>query len=116
MLAAVQHAALSATFANLLIPAAAIIAIAFAILLWVRVSRVKVGGGHGVRSENGREYLLEEEQRGEDEASLKLSRPSHRARTDLCIVRMSLQVGYAVITHTLSYTNVCPGTCRSSIM
>lgn len=69
MWAAVAKAALSSTFVNVLIPLAALLGIGFALFLYLRVSRVKVGGAHGVRSENGREYLLEEEQRGEDEAS-----------------------------------------------
>lgn len=51
---------------TLLIPVSALAGIAFAIFLWHRVSQIKVGGG-ALRSDNGREYLLEEEQRGEAE-------------------------------------------------
>ena len=40
-----------------------------AVFLWARVSAVKVAGAGGQSGENGRQYLLEEEQRGEDEAS-----------------------------------------------
>ena len=53
---------------TILIPISAVIAIVFGIVLWGRVAAVKVGRGqNSVRSENGREYLLEEEGRGEDE-------------------------------------------------
>ena len=38
-----------------------------AVLLWARVSKIKVAGAGGQSGENGRQYLLEEEQRGEDE-------------------------------------------------
>ena len=55
---------------NVFIPAAALVSIAFAILLWARVSRVKVAGAGGQSGENGRQYLLEEEQRGEDEVRI----------------------------------------------
>ncbi len=41
--------------------------ILFGIWLWARVSAIKVGGAATIRSDNGRTYLLEEEQRGEDE-------------------------------------------------
>jgi len=41
----------------------------FAIFLWRRVAEIRVGGSGSLRSENGREYLLEEEQRGESEVS-----------------------------------------------
>lgn len=58
----------SDTVPTVLIPGAAIIAIVFGIWTWVRVSAVKVGvSGGGGRTDNGREYLLEEEQRGPDE-------------------------------------------------
>ena len=67
------------------IPIAAILGVLFAIFLWQRVSKIRVGGESTVRSENGREYLLEEEQRGENEVRLytfgsfpkSLSRTSH---------------------------------------
>ena len=49
------------------IPAAAVVSILFAVWLWARVSAVRVAPATHTRSENGREYLLEEEQRGEDE-------------------------------------------------
>jgi hypothetical protein len=41
--------------------------ILFGLFLWVRVSKIKVRGAGALRSENGREYLLAEEQRGEQE-------------------------------------------------
>ncbi len=62
------HTVFSSAVPTILIPASALISIAFGIWLWYRVSAIKVGNGHhGLRTENGREYLLEEEQRGEDE-------------------------------------------------
>lgn len=51
------------------IPICAISGVVFAFFLWYRVSQIRVGGGSSVRVENGREYLLEEEQRGESEVS-----------------------------------------------
>jgi len=53
--------------ANIGIPLSALLGIFFAVFLWQRVAQIKVRGGAAVRSENGREYLLEEEQRGESE-------------------------------------------------
>ena len=50
------------------IPISAVAGVIFAIILWHRVSQIHVGGGSAsARSESGREYLLEEEQRGESE-------------------------------------------------
>ena len=57
----------SDALATWFIPVSAVLGIAFALWLWQRVSAIKVRGGAGVRSETGREYLLEEEQRGESE-------------------------------------------------
>ena len=54
------------------IPLAAIAGVIFALFLWKRVSEIRVGGGSALRSENGREYLLEEEQRGESEVRGRL--------------------------------------------
>ena len=55
-------------FVNLFIPISSGLGIAFAIFLWIRVSAVKVRPSDGhQRTENGREYLLEEESRGEAE-------------------------------------------------
>lgn len=45
----------------------ALTGVVFALFLWHRVSKIRVGGGGSLRAENGREYLLEEEQRGENE-------------------------------------------------
>ena len=62
------HTIFSSAVPTILIPVSALLAIAFGVWLWWRVSFIKVGSGHhGLRTENGREYLLEEEQRGEDE-------------------------------------------------
>ena len=55
--------------ATYFIPASAVVSIIFAVWLWARVSAVRVAPATHTRSENGREYLLEEEQRGEDEVS-----------------------------------------------
>ena len=63
------HTVFSPTLVNIAIPASGLLGIAFAVFLWTRVAQIKVRGGAAVRSENGREYLLEEEQRGESEVS-----------------------------------------------
>lgn len=56
----------------LLIPGASILAVVFAIWLWQRVAQVQMLGGQSLlRTGNGREYLLEEEQRGEEEVVAK---------------------------------------------
>ena len=69
------HTTFSSAVPTILIPASALLAIAFGVWLWWRVSFIKVGNGHhGLRTENGREYLLEEEQRGEDEVSPRAQR------------------------------------------
>jgi hypothetical protein len=61
------------------IPASAALAVIFGAWLWWRVSFITVKPGQNVlRSENGREYLLEEEQRGEDEVRWRLPRGSPR--------------------------------------
>lgn len=54
-------------FVSLLIPICSLIGIAWAAVLWKRVASVKVSGGVAVRGNNGGEYLLEEEQRGDEE-------------------------------------------------
>jgi hypothetical protein len=54
---------------NFIIISSALAGVAFALWLWHRVSKIHVGGGGALRAENGREYLLEEEQRGENEVS-----------------------------------------------
>ncbi len=65
------HTVFSSAVPTILIPVSALLSIAFGIWLWYRVSAIKVGNGqHGLRTENGREYLLEEEQRGEDEVHM----------------------------------------------
>lgn len=68
-----QHAVhdavrLSPLFVNIFIPSSAVLAILFAVFLWLRVAQIKVRPSDGPQSsENGREYLLEEESRGEAE-------------------------------------------------
>lgn len=53
---------------TVLIPVSAVLAILFGAWLWKRVSNISLTPGQSVfRSQNGREYLLEEEQRGDDE-------------------------------------------------
>lgn len=54
---------------NFIIISSALAGVIFALFLWHRVSKIRVGGGGVRRAENGREYLLEEEQRGENEVS-----------------------------------------------
>ena len=49
------------------VPASAVLGLVFGIWLWQRVAQIKVRGGGAVRADGGREYLLEEEQRGEGE-------------------------------------------------
>uniref|UniRef100_A0A061R7Q4 H(+)-exporting diphosphatase n=1 Tax=Tetraselmis sp. GSL018 TaxID=582737 RepID=A0A061R7Q4_9CHLO len=56
---------------NLFLPVCCIISICWAAILWKRVAAVKVAGGTTVRSSNGQEYLLEEEQRGGSEVLQK---------------------------------------------
>jgi hypothetical protein len=68
-----------AWLANYGIPISALCGVVFAIFLWQRVSQIRVGAGSSLRAENGREYLLEEEQRGESEVGLMSS------STTLCI-------------------------------
>lgn len=54
------------------IPVCALLAIAFGAWLWQRVAQIHLSGSStSVRSQNGREYLLEEEQRGDDEVISK---------------------------------------------
>jgi len=69
MLSEAMKTALPDSVASGLIAVSAILGVAFALFLWHRVSQIRVGGGGSLRSENGREYLLEEEQRGESEVS-----------------------------------------------
>ena len=57
---------------NFIIISSALSGVVFALFLWHRVSKIRVGGGGALRSENGREYLLEEEQRGENEVSTRM--------------------------------------------
>eukprot|EP00891_Asterochloris_glomerata_P003635 jgi/Astpho2/3635/Aster-06926 len=53
---------------DILIPGAAILSIIFGVFLWYRVSKIQVStGSQGLRADGTRGYLLEEEQRGEDE-------------------------------------------------
>ena len=87
--------------ATYFIPSAAGLSIIFAVWLWARVSAVRVAPATHTRSENGREYLLEEEQRGEDEVYLGAYRTDHS--TAFCS------------TQGLSKSQIlcCGGFCRS---
>jgi hypothetical protein len=49
------------------IPLSALIGILFAVFLWNRVAAVQLTGARVLSSQTGREYLLEEEQRGGEE-------------------------------------------------
>jgi hypothetical protein len=64
------------SFADIGVPVSALLGIAFAILLWTRVSSIKVRGASisSGRGDGGRAYLLEEEQRGEQEVRLPRQR------------------------------------------
>ena len=89
-------------FVNLFIPISSGLGIAFAIFLWIRVSAVKVRPSDGhQRTENGREYLLEEESRAEAEVGY---------------TRPTLICGRQLIRNRASrYSRVCyvqrPSTC-----
>lgn len=61
--------------ASTLVPLSAVAGILFALWLWQRVSAIPVRGG-APRSETGREYLLEEEQRGESEVRVDVDHAS----------------------------------------
>lgn len=68
---------------TILIPVSAILSIIFGTWLWWRVSFVSTTAGQStIRSMNGREYLLEEEQRGDDEVSAMLSSVSYQHLAD----------------------------------
>lgn len=55
-------------FVTVYIPATAVVGILFGVWLWKRVSAISMTPGQSVfKTANGREYLLEEEQRGDDE-------------------------------------------------
>lgn len=57
---------------SVLIPVASVIGIFFGLWMWKRVASIQLTAGQSVfRSQNGREYLLEEEQRGDDEVVSK---------------------------------------------
>ena len=49
------------------IPTSCVIGVIFALFLWKRVSEVRLAPGSVFSAENGRQYLLEEEQRGDAE-------------------------------------------------
>jgi hypothetical protein len=76
---------LSDLFPTVFIPTSAVIAILFGIWLWQRVSSVSLTPGQSVfRSQNGREYLLEEEQRGDDEVGISSLVPVFETCADRC--------------------------------
>ncbi|KAL6754594.1 vacuolar H+-pyrophosphatase [Haematococcus lacustris] len=63
---------LDSSFPLVFIPTATVLGIVFAVYLWKVVAKVQMTGGQNVvRSQNGREYLLEEEQRGEEDVVAK---------------------------------------------
>jgi inorganic pyrophosphatase len=57
------------TTPDVLVPTASAVGVLFAIFLWARVSNIKLTAD-GSGATNGRAYLLEEEQRGDDEVGL----------------------------------------------
>lgn len=74
-MAAEQAVLLPDIVPTVLIPVSAVLAIVFGLWLWKRVSAISLSPGQSVfRSQNGREYLLEEEQRGDDQVSLDVRR------------------------------------------
>jgi inorganic pyrophosphatase len=74
-MAAEQAVMLPDIVPTVLIPVSAILAIIFGLWLWKRVSAISLSPGQSVfRSQNGREYLLEEEQRGDDQVCLDVRR------------------------------------------
>ena len=60
------HVHIPTLFVDVFIPVATVLGIAFAIILWYRVSAVKVRSGEKRTGEDGRTFLLEEELTGED--------------------------------------------------
>ena len=76
-------AAAPAWLATYGVPFGAILAIAFGAFLWYRVSFITVGGGSSSGG-NGREYLLEEEQRGEAEVCDERSMSLYRCLSCFC--------------------------------
>jgi len=81
---------LSPLFVNVFIPASAAVAIIFAIFLWLRVSKIKVRPTDGNQpAENGREFLLEEESRGEAEVIITLCVDPPTAVTAIVMRRLS---------------------------
>ncbi len=72
--------AASEAIVSVLIPACTFIGILFAIFMWKRVSAISMGRGQSAyRTPNGREYLLEEEQQGEDEVITGSDSPFSRS-------------------------------------
>ncbi|KDD76475.1 Inorganic H+ pyrophosphatase [Helicosporidium sp. ATCC 50920] len=64
---------MSDAYASVFTPVVSVVSILFALWLWHRVSQIKVRGGATMGTSNGREYLLEEEQRGETEIEEKVA-------------------------------------------
>jgi hypothetical protein len=57
------------------IPVSAVLAILFGVFLWKRVSAIQLTGSSAVlRSQNGREYLLEEGESGSGEEEVRCAR------------------------------------------
>lgn len=105
-----MHTVFSDAFVTTAVPVCALLGIFFALFLWQRVSNIKVRGGAAVRSENGREYLLEEEQRGESEVRLKGKRDGPELRLHpgpRCFLRM------LHVISLLMAAIVAPPACRS---
>ena len=91
---AANNVRLSPLFVNVFIPTTAAVAIIFAIILWLRVAKIKVRPSDGHQpAENGREFLLEEESRGEAEVIL------------LCLVDSPTAV--AIICHASTPHSPC---------
>ncbi len=89
-----------------IIPAACVIGILFAIWSWKRVAAVPVTPGQSTFRAQGREYLLEEEQRGDDEVRLGTRSCAPTAPTHVCLESVSEGAASVVLlpkTHVFTW-------------
>ena len=68
---------------DIFIPVCCVLGIIFALILWYRVSTVKVRSGEKRTGEDGRTFLLEEELTGEDSVRLPPRSLDHTPRARL---------------------------------
>ena len=90
---------------DILIPGAAILSIIFGVCLWYRVSKIQVStGSQGLRADGTRGYLLEEEQRGEDEVqALDDASFMCASQAALCCIKINL-ISHAGSTSRQQYS------------